>query len=478
MPPSLVRDELQDLTISAAAALLRRKKISPVELATASLARIERLNLRLNAFITITAERALRQARDAEREIARGKYRGPLHGIPLTLKDNIFTEGVRTTAGSRILADFIPLADAEVAAKLKSAGAILLGKTNLHEFAYGVTTENPHYGPARNPWNLERIPGGSSGGSAAAVAMGLGFASVGTDTGGSIRIPSALCGVVGLKPNFGRVSCRGIVPLAVTLDHAGPIARCVKDAAILLDAICVADELRGVFRRAVRAGRKASRNKRPVRIGWPREYFFERVDEEVLQAVKAAAKCLERLGARIEEVSLPHLEEASEPSTQIALAEALEYHESQGYFPARAADYGADVRKRLEMGSAVRAVDYLKAQQARERLRADFRAAFERVDVILAPTVPMPATPIGENSVRIGGESQSVRGALVRMNRPANFTGFPAISVPSGFTRTGLPIGLAIHGPEWGEPKLLRIAFAYEQATEWHKRRPALPNKS
>jgi aspartyl-tRNA(Asn)/glutamyl-tRNA(Gln) amidotransferase subunit A len=469
-----VRDELQSLTITAAGALLRREKISPVELAKSALARIEELNPRLNAFITVTAERALREARAAEREIARGKSRGPLHGIPVTLKDNICTEGVRTTAGSRILENFIPRADADVAAKLKGAGAVLLGKTNLHEFAYGVTTENPHYGPARNPWDLERIPGGSSGGSAAAVATGLGFASVGTDTGGSIRIPSALCGVVGLKPNFGRVSCRGIVPLAVTLDHAGPIARSVEDAAIMLDAICAFSESRGAFHRAVRAARKAIRSKRHLRIGWPREYFFDRVDEEVQRAVKEAAKCLERLGARIEEVSLPHLEEASEPSTQIALAEALEYHESQGYFPTRAAEYGADVRKRLEMGSAVRAVDYLKAQQSRERLRADFRAAFGRVDVILAPSVPMPAPPIGENSVMIGGESQSVRGALVRMNRPANFTGFPAISVPCGFTRAGLPIGLAIHGPEWGEAKLLRIALRYEQATEWHKRHPAL----
>jgi aspartyl-tRNA(Asn)/glutamyl-tRNA(Gln) amidotransferase subunit A len=473
-----VRDEFQDLTISAAGALLRRKKISPVELAKLALARIAELNPRLNAFITITAERALREARAAEREIARGKYRGPLHGIPITLKDNIFTDGVRTTAGSRILEDFIPQVDAEVAAKLKRAGAVLLGKTNLHEFAYGVTTENPHYGPARNPWNLDRIPGGSSGGSAAAVAAGLGFASVGTDTGGSIRIPCALCGVVGLKPNFGRVSCGGIVPLAVTLDHAGPIARSVEDAAIMLDAICSGSESRSEFYRAVHAERKASRKKQHLRIGWPREYFFERVDNEVQHAVRAAAKCLERLCARIEEVSLPHLEEAAEPSTQIALAEALAYHESQGYFPARAKEYGEDVRKRLEMGSAVRAVDYLKAQQAREHLRADFREAFEYVDAILAPTVPMPAPLIGENSVMIGGESQSVRGALVRMNRPANFTGFPVISVPCGFTRTGLPIGLAIHGPEWGEANLLRIAFHYEQATEWHKRHPVLAVKA
>ncbi|HLW43797.1 MAG TPA: amidase [Candidatus Acidoferrales bacterium] len=469
-----MKDELYYLTIAEAAALLRKKKISPVELAKAALERMETLNPRLNAFITITAERALREARAAEREIARGKYRGPLHGIPITLKDNICTEGVRTTAGSRILEKFIPLADADVARKLSLAGAVLLGKTNLHEFAYGITTENPHYGPARNPWNLECIPGGSSGGSAAAVATGMGFASVGTDTGGSIRIPSALCGIVGLKPNFGRVSCKGIVPLAITLDHAGPLARTVADAAIMLDAICECDRPQHAFYKAARESLPKRGEKIQLRLGWPREYFFDRVDSEIKRAIKAAAKVLESLGARVEEISLPHIAESVDPSTQIALAEALEYHESKGYFPARAADYGEDVRKRLEIGSAVRAVDYLKAQQAREQVRADFRDAFRRVDAILAPTVPIAASRIGEDAVTIAGESQSVRGALVRMNRPANFTGFPVISLPCGFTPGGLPIGIALHGPQWGESKLLQIASTYEHATQWHLRRPNL----
>jgi aspartyl-tRNA(Asn)/glutamyl-tRNA(Gln) amidotransferase subunit A len=351
---------------------------------------------------------------------------------------------------------------------------VLLGKTNLHEFAYGITTENPHYGPARNPWNMECIPGGSSGGSAAAVATGMGFASVGTDTGGSIRIPAALCGIVGLKPNFGRVSCKGIVPLAVTLDHAGPIARTVADAAIMLDAICEREETQGAFYKAARTSLQKRGGKMRLRLGWPREYFFERVDAGVKRAIEAAVAVFEKLGAHVQEVSLPHIAESVEPSTQIALAEALEYHEGQGYFPARAADYGEDVRKRLEMGSAVRAVDYLKAQQARELVRADFRAVFEQVDAIVAPTVPIAASRIGEDAVTIGGESQSVRGALVRMNRPANFTGFPVISVPCGFTRSGLPVGIALHAPRWGEAKLLQIAAIYEHATQWHERRPNL----
>ncbi|HVB36596.1 MAG TPA: amidase [Candidatus Acidoferrales bacterium] len=469
-----MKDELDYLTISEAGRLLRQKKVSPLELTKAALERIEALNPRLNVFITVTAERALREARAAEREIARGKYRGPLHGIPVTLKDNICAAGVRTTAGSKILGEFIPPADAEVARKLSRAGTVLLGKTNLHEFAYGVTTENPHYGPTRNPWNLECMPGGSSGGSAAGVATGLGFASVGTDTGGSIRIPAALCGIVGLKPNFQRISCKGIIPLAVTLDHAGPIARTVADAAIMLDAICEHEEAQGAFYKAARGGLQKRGKKAWLRLGWPREYFFERVDAEVERAIEAAVKVFEKLGAQMEEVSLPHIGESVEPSTQIALAEALEYHESQGYFPAHAADYGEDVRKRLEMGGAVRAVDYLKAQQAREQVRADFREAFERVDAIIAPTAPVAAPRIGEDSVKIGGESQSVRGALVRMNRPANFTGFPVISVPCGFTRSGLPIGMALHGAQWGEAKLLQIAARYEDATEWHERRPIL----
>jgi aspartyl-tRNA(Asn)/glutamyl-tRNA(Gln) amidotransferase subunit A len=459
-------------TITEAAAQLRRGKVSPVELTQDALSRIEKLNPRLNAFITITAEKALRDAKTAERDIRRGKYRGMLHGIPIVLKDNIWTKGIRTTAGSKILKDFVPAADADVSQRLRDAGTVLLGKTNLHEFAYGITTENPHFGPTRNPWNTKCIPGGSSGGSAAALAAGIGFGSVGTDTGGSIRIPSALCGIAGLKPTFGRVSCNGIVPLAVTLDHAGPLGRSVADVAILLDAIAENKEPGENFSRALRMSARKKRRHAKLRLGWPRDFFFERVDKEVKGAVEKAAGELEKMGAKIEEVMLPHIEDSTEPSTQIALAEALEYHESQGYFPARAGDYGEDVRKRLEMGNTVRAVDYLRAQQTREQVRKDFRTAFERVDAIVAPATPMAAPRLGQDTVKINGETEYVRGALVRMNRPANFTGFPVISIPCGFTRSGLPIGMALHGPEWGEAKLLRIAHAYEEATDWHLRHP------
>lgn len=467
-----MREEPIDWTIAEVAGRLRRRKVSPVELAQDALARIEALNPELNAFITVTAERALHDARVAEREIRRGKYRGALHGIPVSLKDNIWTRGVRTTSGSKILREFIPPADADVAMRLWKAGAVLIGKTNLHEFAYGVTTENPHYGATRNPWDTSRIPGGSSGGSAASLAAGIGFASIGTDTGGSIRIPAALCGIAGLKPTFGRVRCNGIVPLAATLDHAGPLARNVADIAVLLDAIKQTNEPEGHFYRELQSRAKTKKACAKLRIGWPRDYFFTRVDPEVKRAVEKSAKQFEKMGAKIVEVSLPHIEDSTEPSTQIALAEAREYHESQGYFPARAADYGEDVRKRLEMGGAVRAVDYLKAQQVRERVREDFREAFEQVDAIIAPTTPTPAPRLGEQTAQVGGKTESVRGALVRMNRPANFTGFPVISIACGFTQAGLPIGMALHGAEWEEAKLLRIAYAYEQATEWHLRHP------
>jgi aspartyl-tRNA(Asn)/glutamyl-tRNA(Gln) amidotransferase subunit A len=465
-----LNSDLCFLSISQAAKLLRTRKISPVELVETSLRRVERLNPQLNAFITVAADRALREAKTAEREIRRGRWKGPLHGIPISLKDNICTRDVRTTAGSKILADFVPAADAEVAARLQRAGAILIGKTNLHEFAYGITSNNPHFGPVRNPWNPERIPGGSSGGSAAAVASGMCFASVGTDTGGSIRIPSALCGVVGLKPTFGLVGVEGIVPLCASLDHAGPIARTLADVCILLEVL--AGEFPGGVPRPDH--RKLARKlPRKFRVGWPEHYFFERVDGEVRVEIEEAARLLRSLGGQIVKVPMPRLAAALLPATNdIALAEATEYHRSQGYFPARAADYGQDVRKRLESGGKVSAVDYLRGRAKKPEAVAEFERAFARADVILAPAVPIAAPGIGVDEVEIAGEKETVRSALVRMNRPANFTGHPAISIPCGFTRAGLPVGMQLIGPYWSEARLLAIAAAYEAATNWHTRHP------
>ncbi len=464
--------ELIFLTIAQAAKLLRQKKLSPVELADAALQRIEALNPKLNAFITVVADRARGHARAAEREISRGNWKGPLHGIPIALKDNICTRGIRTTAGSKILADFVPELDSEVAARLEHAGAILVGKTNLHEFAYGVTTNNPHFGPARSPWNQERITGGSSGGSAAAVATGMCFASVGTDTGGSIRIPSALCGVVGLKPTFGLVSVEGIVPLALSLDHAGPITRSVEDACIVLDSIA-GEYPKGAARPDCR--RLKSKLPQRFRLGWPADYFFDRVDGQVRHAIEAASQVFRELGAEIESVSMPRLADSLLPATNdIALAEATRYHQSQGYFPARAAEYGEDVRRRLEAGANVLAVNYLRGCACKPQAEKEFDAAFERVELIVAPSTPTPAPRIGQQDVEIDGEKETVRSALVRMNRPTNFTGHPAISIPCGFTQDGLPVGMQLIGPRWGEARLAAIAAAYENATEWHKRHPTL----
>lgn len=462
-------------TIAELAPLIRRRKLSPIELVEDALARIERWNPRLNAFLTVTAEEARRAAARADKEIRQGRYRGPLHGIPVSLKDNIWTRGVRTTAGSKVLADFVPEEDAHVAARLRRAGAILVGKTNLHEFAYGVTTNNAHYGPTRNPWDTERTPGGSSGGSAAAIATGMCLASVCSDTGGSIRIPAALCGLVGLKPTFGRVSCHGVVPLAKSLDHVGPITRSVADAAILLGVLAgydardantarvpVPDYMQGLKRRV-----------RGLRLGWPREYFFDRLDEEVRRAVEAARKTLEKIGAAFEEVSLPTLNQSVEPSTNMAFAEATHFHQSAGYYPTRKSDYSAELIERLEAGAKVSAVDYLRSFDAQKQVRGEFDAAFARVDAILAPTVPITAPRIDERKVRIGEEEETVRSALIRLNRPANFAGLPAISIPCGFTRDGLPIGLQVIGRAFEEARVFQIAFAYEQANDWQMRRPA-----
>jgi aspartyl-tRNA(Asn)/glutamyl-tRNA(Gln) amidotransferase subunit A len=464
------QDDLCFLSIREAAKLLRQRKISPVDLVEAALARIEGLNPGLNSFITITADRARRRARAAEREIARGQWRGPLHGIPISLKDNIWTRGVRTTAGSKILASFVPNADSEIARRQTEAGAILVGKTNLHEFAYGITSDNPHFGPVRNPWNRERIPGGSSGGSAAAVAGGMCFASIGTDTGGSIRIPSALCGVVGLKPTFGLVSVSGVVPLAETLDHAGPIARNVADVSIMLQAIA------GRPAAGIREYRKlGSIPMKGVRLGRPEHYFFDRVDPEVSELVERAARVFAALGARLEAIPMPRLAAALLPSTNdIALAEATNYHVSQHYFPDRSGDYGRDVRDRLEAGAKVLAVDYLAGLAKKSEAAREFEVAFERVDAIIAPATPTAAPRIGQKEIEIEGASETVRSALVRLNRPTNFTGHPAVSIPCGFTRQGLPVGMQLIGPRWSEPHLLSIAEAYENATEWHRCHPPL----
>jgi len=450
-------------SIEEVARLYRKRTVSPVDVTKLMLARIEQLNPELNAYITVTSELALAQAKKAEAELfaPRGRKghrdRGPLHGIPISLKDNIYTKGIRTTAGSKILKDFVPLRDSVVWAKLQEAGAILLGKTNLHEFAYGVTTNNPHYGPTRNPWDLRCIPGGSSGGSAAAVAAGLCYGSIGTDTGGSIRIPASLCGIAGVKPGIGRVSIEGVVPLSPRLDFVGPLARTVADATLLLESIFV----RGKKEPSLSTPQKFSaKSLRKLRLGLPKDFFFDVVSDDVYLAFHEGIRRLQKKGATVKGISIPLLNETEDAGNHIAWPEATHYHQQAGWFPTRSADYGEDVRTRLEMGAKVPATAYLKALETREKFIQQFHLAMADagVDALVLPTTPIAAPLLGEETTRVGKEDHPTRALLLRLNRPANLAGIPAISIPCGFTAAGLPVGLQLIGAVTDELLLLRIA--------------------
>jgi len=459
--------ELAFASIEQIGKLFRKRKLSPVELTKIMLTRIEQLNPKLNAYITVTGELALAQAKKAEGELfaARGRKgyrdRGPLHGIPISLKDNIYTRDVRTTAGSKILKDFVPQHDAVIVSQLKEAGAIILGKTNLHEFAYGVTTNNPHFGPTRNPWDLSRIPGGSSGGSAAAVTAGLCYGSIGTDTGGSIRIPAALCGIVGVKPTFGRVSVADVIPLSRRLDCVGPLARSSVDAAFLLDPIFV----RGKTEPPLQSAAKSSSHKR-FRLGLPKDFFLDVISEEVYVAFYEAVRALREQGATMKQVSIPLLQETEDAGNQIAWAEAAHYHQHAGWFPSHAVEYGEDVVTRLAVGAKVPATAYLQAMELRDSFIEHFHAAMAKaeVDALVVPTTPIAAPQIAEETTALCGINHPTRALLLRNNRPANLGGLPAISVPCGFTPDGLPIGLQLIGAVTDEALLLRIACAFELA--------------
>src|SRR5208282_2140562 len=378
----------------------------------------------------------------AEQEIRQGHYRGPLHGIPISIKDLFATRGVRTTAGSKVLANWIPDYDATAVAKLHEAGMVMVGKTNMHEFAYGVTNDNPFYGPARNPWDATRVPGGSSGGSGAAVASSQCSASLGSDSGGSIRIPSSSCGVVGLKPTYGRVSRHGAIPLSWSLDHVGPITKTAKDAAIMLAAIAGPDPRDpSASARPLPDYRQEMRgNIRGLRLGVPRQYFSEHVDPEIQKLVSAAIRQLESLGATRVEVDIPDLEICSAMEAHITLAEATSYHEP--YLKKQADDYGPGVRTDLEAGRYLLATDYVKSQRARTLLQRNFNEAFKQAEVIVSPTVPALPPLVGEMLVQSGDLQEHVIDAFLRFNIPYDLTGFPAISIPCGFSASALPVGL------------------------------------
>jgi aspartyl-tRNA(Asn)/glutamyl-tRNA(Gln) amidotransferase subunit A len=476
-PNPMTDTDLAFASIEEIARLFRKRKLSPVELTKLILTRIEHLNPKLNAYITIAADQAITQAKNAETEFfsPRGRKgyrdRGPLHGIPISLKDNIHTKNIRTTAGSKILQDFIPKEDAAVVAQLKNAGAILLGKTNMHEFAYGVTCNNPHYGPVHNPWDLSCIPGGSSGGSAAAIAAGLCYGSIGTDTGGSIRIPAALCGVVGLKPTLGRVSVEGVIPLSPKLDCVGPIARTVREVSLLLDAILP----RTIAESRLRLTQSSASKPKKFTLGVPKEFFFDIISNDVRQLFSKALQSFRSQKIRIKELSLPLLHESESAGNQIAWAEATHYHQQSGYFPTRSSHYGEDVRSRLEMGAKLPASAYLQALDTREKFIHQLHAAMQnaKVDALVVPTTPIPAPQIDQESIRIAEKDHPTRAILLRTNRPANLAGVPAITVPCGFTPAGLPVGLQLIAPANHELLLLQIAQSFE-CTDLRSRRPPL----
>lgn len=463
------------LTITHLSRLLRRRRISPVDLTRALLERIGRIDRYLNSFITVTSQLAMAQAKRAEKELAGGECRGPLHGIPICLKDLFYTRGVRTTAGSKILRHFIPEENAVVVDRLSAAGAVLLGKTNLHEFAYGATNQNPHYGAVHNPWATGRISGGSSGGSAAAVAAGIAVASLGTDTGGSIRIPSAACGCVGLKPTHGRVPLGGVIPLAPSLDHGGPICRCVEDAALMLEVIADRDprESGSWGRSRERFTRDLKKGAQGLRIGVPRQFFFEHLQREVRDNVMAALSVLEENGAEVCEVDLKSMSETARLAGELTVAEALVYHWE--WVQKRPKDYGADLRIRFEEGLGVPAFRYLQAQELRRAYALEFEKAMHKVDVLAAPTLPVTAPRMEDNEVMAGRAKENVRMAMLRLTRPCNLTRLPAITVPCGFGSAGLPTGLQLIGKGNDERTVLRAAYAYERATPWHEMFPADP---
>ena len=462
----MTKPDVAFLSIPELGRLFRARKLSPVELTKHFLARIERLNPELNAYLTVTRDLALAQARRAESELCapRGsksrRDHGPLHGIPISLKDNIDTAGIRTTAGAKFLKEFVPEKDAEIAARLKAAGAIILGKTNLHEFAYGVTTNNPHYGATRNPWDTARIPGGSSGGAAAAVAAGLCAAAIGTDTGGSIRIPASLCGIVGFKPTLHRVSLQGVVPLSPTLDCVGPLARSIEDATLLLDTVFESHKGELPLLSAL-----SSRGKKKFTLGIPKEFFFDVLSVEVQASFEATIKALRKRGFAIKEISIPLLNETEKAGNDIAWAEATRYHQKMDWFPKYSADYGEDVRARLEIGTRVAATTYLEALELRKKFIAQFHTALAeaKLDAIAVPATPIPAPLIGEESTTINAKDHATRALLLRLNRPANLAGVPAISIPCGLSSSGLPLGLQLIGRASEDASLLALAGCVEK---------------
>lgn len=447
---------LLDYDVAALSLKLRSKEISPVELTQAYLDRIEAVDERVNSYITVTADAARQMARTAEAEIAAGRWRGPFHGVPIGLKDLCYTKNVLTTGGSKILADFVPNHDSTVWARLSEAGAVLLGKLNLHEFAYGATTNNPHWGACHNPYDLERIPGGSSGGSGAAIAARTAAATIGTDTGGSIRIPAACCGCVGLKQTWSRVSRYGVMPLSDSLDHTGPITRSARDAALMLNVIAGHDPHDATSSREPVPDytSRLGGDLKGTHVGVIRE-LNTGISEPVANAFKTALKQLESLGAKVDEVSIPSFVEGAQVTMVVLMAEALEFH--QQWMRERPQDYGADVRSLIETSMTITAVNYVRAQRERNLMLAEAMAALENHSVLAAPSQATAAP-------RIGDSSYDIIEKMVRFTGPFNATGQPVVSIPTGMSQEELPLSMQLIGKPFDETTVLQAADAYERA--------------
>jgi len=486
---------LAALTLHEAGEKLRSRELGSVELTEAVFQRIAETDDKIRAYITLAKAAALEQARHADQQFMRNEITSPLLGIPLALKDNFLTQGLRTTCASKILGDFIPPYDATTVQKLRHAGAVISGKTNIDEFAMGSSAENSAFFPTRNPWNLQRIPGGSSGGSAAAVAADQCIAALGTDTGGSIRQPAACCGVVGLKPTYGRVSRYGIIAFASSMDQVGPLTKDVRDCALLLEVIAGQDPVdsTSVNRPVPRFTEALTGNVRGVRLGIPREYFVSGIQPEVVQAVRTAIWELEKNGAVVEEISLPHTEFAvavyyivatAEASSNLARYDGMRFgHRAQAkdltdtYMISRDEGFGDEVKRRIMLGTYALSAGYydayyLKAQKVRTLIKRDFDEAFKRCDVIVTPTAPTTAFKLGEKTQ---DPLQMYLSDIYTIS--INLAGLPALSLPCGFDSEGMPIGLQIIGKHFDESTILRVAYGYEQATEWHKKRPKLEDR-
>ncbi len=466
--------DLTALTLIEVSELVRRRKASPMEVTSACLQRIERLNPTLNAFITVTRDTALARARQAEEEIQRGQWRGPLHGIPIALKDLFDTAGVKTTAGSRVFEHRVPDRDAEVVRRLDAAGAVIVGKTNMVEFAYGSNAAISAYGPARNPWSLERNPGGSSSGSGAAVAANLCYAALGSDTGGSVRLPAAFCGIVGMKPTYGLVSTRGAVPLSWTCDHVGPMTRTSEDAAVVLQAIAGYDAADTNSIRATVPDYRAAlrRPTSSIRIGVARELFFDDLDPDFQRAIDEALTALRRITADVRDILLPSPAAAQESVRAIVRgAEAFQYHAER--VQATPQLYLPETLVKVRTGGDVTTTAYIKARRELAEARRAIEKVFESVDLLVTPTTSGPPHTFAELNVDMQ-TSMRLGAAYARNTSPFNVYGVPTISVPCGFTKGGLPIGLQLSGPPLGDATVLQLAAAYEHVSGARRRTPTL----